>query len=305
MEDSGSEEEMLVEMVEGFPFGKSRDRDGKPERKQEEREESVGSSGVEGFEVQKSPQCQDADERKVVLVFRVEVELERRNREREKQDVSVGSAGQHVSERAEYREIREHRTRVRSYGTEFAKLPDPGKSVEHGDRLQKHDGEGRTNGVETEDPHGERQSANVRVRQKEQISEAPLARVGVSSEKHDDRDGNERKGDVRNEKPVDFHVGKKPVRQLCEMDRGKHERVGSEYLGRDVVFRSKDGERGESDHGKRESEPSVEFFRHETHRRRKRIGYAVKRQVKKEEAEVIGSGFEKLQRVFLCFGGDF
>lgn len=252
-------------MVESFPFGESRDRDGKSERKQEEREESVGGSGIEGFEIQKSPQCQDADERKVVLVFRVEVKLERRNREREKQNVSVGSAGEHVRERTEYCEIREHGSCVCPDRTEFAKLPDPRKSVEHGHRLQKHDRESRTYGVETKDPHRESQSANVRVCQEEQISETPLARVGVSPEEYDGRYGDEGKRHVRNEKPVDFDVGKKPVRQLREVDRGEYERVGTEYFGRDVVLRSKDGERGERDYGKRERKPTVKFLRYEPH----------------------------------------
>ncbi len=96
---------MPVEMVESFPFGESRDRDGKTESKKEEREETVDDVGIEGFEVQESAQCQYADERKVVLVFRMEVELERRNREGEEQGVPVGSAGEDVGEGAYDREI--------------------------------------------------------------------------------------------------------------------------------------------------------------------------------------------------------
>lgn len=305
MQDSGSVEEMPVEMVESFPFGERGHGDGKTERKQEERGESVNDVGVESLEIQESRKREDADHRKVVFVFRVEIELECRYREREEKDVSVGSSGDHVRERSENREIRKHRSGVCPYGPEFAELADPRKPVEYGDRFQKNDREGGTDGIETEHPYRKGQGANVGVRQKEEVSEAALAGICITAEKHDRRDRREGNRDVRDEQIIDFDVGEEPVNELREVDGRKHERVGAEYLRRDVVLRSKDGERGEGDYRKRERKPTIEFLGDEPHRRRERIGDAVEREVEEQEPQVVRSGFEELQRVLFGFGSDF
>lgn len=296
---------MPVEMMESFPFGERRDGDGKTERKQEKGSESVDGVRVERLEIQESRKREDADHREVVFVFGVEVELEGRYREREEKDVSVGSPGDDVRERSEHGEIRKHRSGVRPYGPEFTELANPGKPVENRDRFQKDDREGGTDGIETEHPYRKSQGAHVRVRQKEQVSETALAGIRVTAEKHDRRDRREGNRDVRDEQVIDFDAGKQAVNELCEVDGRKHERVRAEYLRRDVVFRSQNGERGEGDYRKRERKPTVEFLRDESHRRRQRIGDAVEREVEEQEPQVVRSGFEELQRVLFGFGSDF
>lgn len=255
---------MPVEMVERFPFGETEHAQRKAEREEEKRKKPVHHVRIERAKIQERRKCQHAREREVIFVFGVEVELERGNGEREDEDVRVGSSGKHVEEYPDDREIRKHRSGVRPHGTEFAKLADSRKPVEYGDGFQKHDGERGFHRVEFENPDGEREDADVGICQKEQVSEASLPGIRVSAEEYDGRHRQERKRDVSDEQRVDRAVGKQTVRQLDAVDRGKHERVRAEYLRRDVVFRSKDGEGGESDYRKGESEPSVEGFERET-----------------------------------------
>ena len=133
---------MPVKMVESFPFCENRDRDGKTESEEEERKEPVGRSWIKGFEIQKAAQCQNAYERKVILVFRMEIELERRDREGEKEGVPVSPPREYVRENPDDREIRKHGSGIRPNRAEFAELADSRKAVEYGDRLQKHQSEG-------------------------------------------------------------------------------------------------------------------------------------------------------------------
>lgn len=163
-----------------------------------------------------------------------------------------------VEENSDDGEVRHDGSGVRPYRTEFAELADSRQTVEYGDGLQKHEREGGTHGIERKNPYEKRQHANVRIREKEEISETPLAGVGIPSEKHHRGNARERERDVGNEERIDWRAFEEAVSELDEMDDGKNERVRTEYLGRDVVFRSKDGEDGEGDDRESERKPSVE-----------------------------------------------
>lgn len=292
-------------MVERFPFRETEHAQRKTEREEEKWKEPVHRFRIERAEIQERRKRQHAREREVVFVFGMEVKLERGNGERENENVRVGSTREHVEEYPDDREIRKHRSGVRPDGAEFAELADSGKAVEYGDGFQKHDGESGFHRVESEDADGERENANVRIRQKEQVSEASLPGVRVSAEKNHGRHRQERKRDVSDEQRVDRAVGKQTVRQLDAVDRRKHERVRTEYLRRDVVLRSKDGKDGESDYRKSEGKPSVEGFERNPQGRGQRIRDSVERQVEKQEPEVVGSGFEEFHGMFLRLGGHF
>lgn len=115
--------------------------------------------------------------------------------------------------------------------------------------------------------------------------------IRVSAEEHHGRYRRERKRDVRYEKGVYRAIGKQAVRKQNAMYRRKYERVRTEYLRRDFVFRSKDGEGGEGDYRKCESEPPIKRFKRKSKRRSERIRDSVERKVEKQKSEIVRSGF--------------
>lgn len=261
--------------MERFPFCESDGSKGKAKSEKQERKKSVDRLGIERAKIQKRRHGQHARERKVIFVFGMEIELECRNGERQNEDERVGSLENDVEEDSDDREIRHHGSGVRSNRAEFAQLANPRKSVEYGDRFQKHEGECRTHRIESKDAYEEREHANVRIREKEQVPEAPLSGIRVPSKEHYRTDGGQRHRDVGYEQGFYGTAPEQPVRKFDEMDRGKDERVGTEYLGRHVMLRSKDGEDGEGNDGQSERKPAIKGLERYSDRSSKRIGYSV------------------------------